>query len=126
MEFNYFESARTNLFNYYDSLMTIGIHSYQNQKFLLYVIDWENDLSTVEYMLTAVTDEEINQFKSGAKAFLQSKLQEEKLYHYTFSYVEGNDLNEIRLLTNDEAAEAFPTDEFAVDYEYKDDVTWVV
>lgn len=125
MYFDYFNSQRKHLFNHYDGLMLIGVHTFAQQDYLLYAIDL-NDLAQVTYMLVPLETAETEFFKQTPKAFLQAKLGKNELYHYTCSFVEGEKVNLVRLLTETEAKEVFPTEEFRIQQEYKQAAFWVL
>lgn len=125
MNFDYFDSQRKHLFEYYDGIMLIGVHTFLQQDYLLYAINL-HDMSNVTYMLAPLEAEEIEHFKQTPKAFLQGKLNKKELYYYTCSFVEGEDANHVRHLTVTEAKEVFPTEEFCIRHEYEQAASWVL
>lgn len=85
---------------------------------ILYAIDWDDKLDNCEYMLSIIDNEDIKQMTTdGVKSFLKSKLDKKELYHLTCGFWEDSPKDKIRLLTEEEAIESFPENEFILDYE---------
>jgi len=124
ISFNYHASTRTHLFDYHDSIMLIGTHQYNGQDFLLYLIEWENDL-TIRYMVTPLQEGELDTCKQGVKAFLQSKWQQNELYHYTCNLADDLIPHDIRPVTQTELPDFLPIDEFSLQFEYTGHLSWV-
>ena len=113
------ESVCTHRFEQNEGLVLIGIHTFRQQSFLLYLIDAAPDASDIRYLLTEVTTDDIERFKQGAQAFLHAKLAENALYEYTCKRVITNNeisfVNTCQRLTNQEAQTYLPIIEFTVD-----------
>lgn len=113
MIFSIYESNRKELIDYYDGIPLMAVYTYNGQDFLLYAIEWDNTLDHLEYMLATMDEAEYRSLETaGFKQFLQKKLDQQALYHYTYGMCEDSPPPKIRLLTIEEAVEFFPTDEF--------------
>lgn len=119
IKFEYWISKRKHLFEYYDGIPLIMIQSYKGIDHLLYAITWDKNLDKCEYMLTIINKKELEQVTTnGVKIFLESKLEQNNIYHYTFGYWEDSPKDKIRLFKKEEAIEAFPSKEFILDFDY--------
>ncbi|MEX3623748.1 hypothetical protein [Viridibacillus arvi] len=117
MNFDFGKSTTKHVFDYYDGIPLITIHTYENVDYFLYAITWDRSLDKCEYMLATIDEKGFEQvIKEGVKSFLNSMLKENKLYHHTFGFWEDSPKDEIRHLTKEEAIKAFPTNERVLDY----------
>lgn len=113
MKFNFGESTRKYLFEHYDGIPLITIHTYENVDYFLYAITWDKSLDKCEYMISIIDEYGFEQVTtSGVKSFLNKMLEQNKLYHCTFGFWEDSPEDKIRNITKDEALESFPVDEF--------------
>lgn len=114
--FDFKQSRVKEIFDHYDGIPLIMIRTYDNKDYFLYVIDWDIDSKEIEYMLAVLDEKGVKQLKSeGVKSFLQSRLEDNELYHLTFGLGKYASKEQIRLITKEEALEAFPIEEFLLE-----------
>lgn len=117
MNFDYEKSKRKHLYDHYDGIPLILFVTYEGQDYLMYAITWDYEIGTYEYMLTAISEEAIHYLqKKGVKSFLQQQLDSGELYHLTTGMRVDSEPDKVRLLTKEESKEAFPEEEFVLDY----------
>lgn len=117
MNFDYRKSEIKHLLDHYDSIPLILVVTYEGQDYLMYAIDWDAEKGFYEYMVTTLTVEASYYVqKKGVRCFLQRQLVSGELYHLTTGMWVDSEPDIIRLLTEVEAKEAFPEEEFQLDF----------
>lgn len=117
MVFDYRKSEPKHVLDYYDGIPLILVMTYEGRDYLMYAIDWDMGKSSYEYMLTMLTAEACCYVqKKGVLSYLQKQLASAELYHLTTGLCLGEQPDSIRLLSEDEANDAFPKEEFRLDF----------
>ena len=117
MNFDYRQSETKHLLDHYDGIPLIMVVTYEGQDYLMYAIDWDTQKGFYEYMVTILSDEASHYVqKKGVRSFLQQQLASCDLYHLTTGMWVDSEPDIIRLLTEEESKEAFPEEEFQLDF----------
>lgn len=117
MHFDYKTAELKHLLEHYDGIPLIQVMTYKGKDYLMYAIDWNTDNCFYEYMVTSLSLEASYYVqKRGVLGYLQKQLASGELYHLKTGMWNDSEADELRLLTEEEAIEVFPKEEFQLDF----------